>query len=79
MLRALDVVVSAPTAVSWLASGAGVPTLKLLYHASWTSFAQNCEPLAPACQCITPEIAGDWGEVFGNAESLIARMAVAKT
>jgi len=29
MLSALDVLISAPTAVSWLAAGAGVRTLKL--------------------------------------------------
>ena len=38
LLSALDAVVSAPTAVSWLAAGAGVPTYKVLYDTSWTSF-----------------------------------------
>ncbi|HEX4635726.1 MAG TPA: tetratricopeptide repeat protein, partial [Rhizomicrobium sp.] len=41
MLAALDVLISAPTAVSWLAAGAGVPTLKLLYSTVWTALGQS--------------------------------------
>src|SRR5262249_1530940 len=40
MLAALDGLISAPTAVSWLASGAGVPTCKLLYGPVWTAMGQ---------------------------------------
>jgi tetratricopeptide (TPR) repeat protein len=64
MLSALDIVISAPTAVSWLAAGAGVPTLKVLYDSSWTSFGADHEPLAPACRCIMPAMRGDWSDVF---------------
>jgi tetratricopeptide (TPR) repeat protein len=73
MLAALDILVSAPTAVSWLGAGAGVPTLKMLYHTSWTAFGQAYEPLAPACLCIGPERPGNWSEVFARAAALIAR------
>jgi len=66
MLCALDAVVSAPTAVSWLAAAAGVPTYKILYDTSWTSFGQTYEPFAPACTCIMPERRGDWAECFGR-------------
>src|SRR6202000_1175286 len=48
-LRAsLDAVVSAPTAVSWLAAGTGVDTYKVLYDTSWTAFGQLYEAFAPA-------------------------------
>ena len=67
MLSALDVVISAPTAVAWLAAGAGVPTLKLLYGAVWTAMGQSHEPFAPACACLSPAQMGDWQEVFGQA------------
>jgi hypothetical protein len=73
MLSALDLLVSAPTAVSWLGAGAGVRTLKLLYHNSWTAFGQGHEPFAPACLCIGPQRRGDWGDVFARATALIAR------
>ncbi len=71
MLSALDMVVSAPTAVSWLSAGTGTPTLKLLYDTSWTAFGQSYEPLAPSCRCIMPKARGDWRGVFEKAAALI--------
>ncbi|HEX3675751.1 MAG TPA: tetratricopeptide repeat protein [Rhizomicrobium sp.] len=67
LFAALDAVVSAPTAVSWLASGAGVPVFKILYNNSWTAFGQSHEPLAPSCRCVMPQIAGDWRNAFAKA------------
>ncbi|MBI1328826.1 MAG: tetratricopeptide repeat protein [Alphaproteobacteria bacterium] len=67
MLSALDCVVSAPTAVSWLAAGCGTATYKILYDTSWTSFGQRHEPFAPACMCITPPTPGDWSGAFAKA------------
>ena len=67
MLAALDVLVSAPTAVSWLAAGAGVRTLKLLYGAVWTAMGHGHEPFAPACECLVPAVQGDWADVFCQA------------
>ncbi|MGD0190974.1 MAG: tetratricopeptide repeat protein [Rhizomicrobium sp.] len=67
MLSALDHVVSAPTAVSWLSSAAGVPTSKVLHDTSWTSFGQPYEPFAPACACLSPKVVGDWSDVFAQA------------
>jgi Flp pilus assembly protein TadD len=66
MLSALDRVVSAPTAVSWLAAGAGVATSKVLYDSSWTSFGTAYEPFAPSCVCVTPRTRGDWNDVFAQ-------------
>jgi tetratricopeptide (TPR) repeat protein len=67
MLSALDAVASAPTAVSWLAAGAGVPTFKILHDTSWTSFGETYEPFAPSCACISPDASGDWREAFAKA------------
>jgi hypothetical protein len=67
MLCALDALVSAPTAVSWLAAGAGVRTLKLLYGLVWTAMGRNHEPFAPSCECMTPAARGDWTDVFRQA------------
>ena len=64
MLAALDVLISAPTAVSWLAAGAGARTLKLLYGPVWTAMGQIHEPFAPACECIVPAQLGDWNDTF---------------
>jgi len=75
LLSSLDAVVSAPTAVSWLAAGAGVDTYKVLYDTSWTAFGQSYEPFAPSCRLMMPETAGDWREVFGKTlEAISARL-----
>jgi hypothetical protein len=75
MLSSLDAVVSAPTAVSWLAAGAGVDTYKILYDTSWTSFGQACEPFAPSCLCMTPTSRGDWsGNFNATLSKLTARL-----
>jgi tetratricopeptide (TPR) repeat protein len=71
MLSALDALVSAPTAVSWLGAGAGVPTFKTLYDTSWTAFGQAYEPLAPSCVCVMPKARGDWADVFAQAAAAI--------
>ena len=71
MFSALDLLVSAPTAVSWLAAGAGVRTLKLLYGAVWTAMGLDYEPFAPACECVVPVIQGDWADVFCQAKNII--------
>jgi hypothetical protein len=68
-MSALALVISAPTAVSWLSAGAGVPTLKLLYGLSWTG--QSHEPFAPACRHIMPDVFGNWDSVFEQATQLI--------
>jgi Flp pilus assembly protein TadD len=64
LMAALDVVISAPTAVAWAAAGVGTPTFKLLYNTSWTALGQDHEPFAPACACVMPQTPGDWSSVF---------------
>jgi tetratricopeptide (TPR) repeat protein len=73
MLAALDAVISAPTAVSWQAAALGVPTGKILYDTSWTSFGRSYEPFAPSCECLTPHTRGDWASGFEKALTLISR------
>lgn len=67
LLCALDAVVSAPTSVAWLSAAAGVPTAKILYSDSWTSFGREREPFAPACLCCAPQRRGDWADSFARA------------
>lgn len=64
LISALDAVVSAPTAVSWLSAGAGVATYKLHRDAGWTSFGCDYEPFAPAARCIVPDAVNDWADSF---------------
>jgi tetratricopeptide (TPR) repeat protein len=71
LLAALDMVITAPTAVSWLAAGVGTPTLKVLYDTSWTALGQAYEPFAPACTCIMPRERGDWTDVFAQVKAKI--------
>jgi tetratricopeptide (TPR) repeat protein len=71
MLSALDCVVSAPTAVSWLAGGAGVATCKILNRRSWTSFGTGHEPFAPSCLCFAPDRENDWADAFAKASAEI--------
>ena len=64
LMSALDAVVSAPTAVSWLSAGAGVPTYKIERDAGWTSFGCGYEPFAPSAHCMVPDRPGDWADSF---------------
>ncbi len=72
LIAALDAVISAPTAVSWQAAALGVPTGKILYDTSWTSFGRGYEPFAPSCRCLMPEMRGAWAQSFAQAKSLIS-------
>jgi tetratricopeptide (TPR) repeat protein len=74
LLPALDAVVTAPTAVSWLAAGASVPTFKLLYDTSWTALGQPYEPFAPSCVCVMPQQRGDWKDTFTQARALLIQL-----
>jgi hypothetical protein len=64
MLSALEVLIAAPTAVSWLGASAGVRTFKLLYGDVWTAMGRAYEPFAPSCECIVPAARGDWQGAF---------------
>lgn len=77
MLSALDAVISAPTAVSWLAAGSGVPTFKILYDTSWTAFGQTFEPFAPACKLVMPQTRGDWADAFAKAKQEVSALSAA--
>lgn len=69
LMAALDGVVTAPTAVSWLSAGVGTPTFKILYDTSWTALGQTREPFAPACECVMPSQRGDWADVFAQVKA----------
>ena len=79
MLAALDAVVTAPTAVSWLAAGTGTPTFKVLYDTSWTSFGETFEPFAPSCICVMPHERGDWRDTFVKAADSIRVLPAARS
>ena len=74
LLSVCDGVVSAPTAVSWLSAGLGVPTFKTLYNLSWTGFGTAYEPFAPAARCLMPANAGDWADVMAQALAAITAL-----
>ncbi len=74
LFSTLDVVISAPTAVSWLSAGAGVPTFKVLRDTSWTSFGQRYEPFAPSCICVGAEESGDWDSVFDRVTRAVCSL-----
>jgi hypothetical protein len=71
LLSVCDGLVSAPTAVSWLAAGLGVATFKALYDLSWPSFGETYEPFAPSAHCLMPKVRGDWNDVMGQALAAI--------
>jgi hypothetical protein len=74
MIAPLDAAVSAPTAVSWIVAGLGVPTFKILYNNSWTSFGESHEPFAPSCRCMMPKISGDWGDAFAQTSAALSSL-----
>jgi tetratricopeptide (TPR) repeat protein len=67
----LDAVVTAPTSVAWIAAGLGMPTCKILYNNSWTSFGRDYEPFAPSAHCIMPETVGNWPDAFAKAAAVL--------
>lgn len=71
LMAALDGVVTAPTAVSWLSAGVGTRTFKILYDTSWTALGQRYEPFAPACACTMPQTRGDWASVFAQVKAYL--------
>jgi tetratricopeptide (TPR) repeat protein len=71
LMANLHAVVTAPTAVAWMAAGVGVPTFKMLYSNSWTSCGLDYEPFAPSCRCVMPAKAGDWRGCFAKASALL--------
>jgi tetratricopeptide (TPR) repeat protein len=73
LFSCLDAMVTAPTAVSWLAAALGVPTYKVLYDTSWTACGRDFEPFAPAARCLMPQSRGDWATVFAQALEAINR------
>jgi ADP-heptose:LPS heptosyltransferase len=72
MIATLQAVASAPTAVSWIAAGLGMPTFKILYNNSWTSFGEAYEPFAPSCRCMMPKASGDWRDAFEQTAEAIS-------
>jgi ADP-heptose:LPS heptosyltransferase len=72
LMAALDCVVSAPTAVSWLSAGVGTPTFKVLYDTSWTALGEAYEPFAPACRLAMPQARGDWPSAFRKVISALS-------
>jgi hypothetical protein len=73
LFSSFDAMVSAPTAVAWLAAGAGVPTCKVQYDCGWTSFGRDCEPFAPAAFCAVPSARGDWPRAFAIARAKLSQ------
>jgi tetratricopeptide (TPR) repeat protein len=73
LMSALDAVVSAPTAVSWLSAGAGIPTYKITRDAGWTSFGCDYEPFAPAAHCMVPQTLDDWADSFAKTRDALKR------
>jgi hypothetical protein len=74
LIASLDAVVSAPTSVSWISAGLGVPTFKILYNTSWTAFGCDYEPFAPAAHCIMPDRSGNWSDAFAKAGAAISKL-----
>jgi hypothetical protein len=50
-----------------MGAGAGTRTLKILFGEVWTAMGQDCEPFAPASECLVPDTMGDWADVFRQA------------
>ncbi len=69
LMAALDTVITAPTAVSWLSAGVGTRTFKMLYDTSWMALGQSYEPFAPSCECVMPAARGDWSDTFAQVKA----------
>jgi hypothetical protein len=71
LISVLDCVVSSPTAVSWLAAGQGLATLKLQHALSWTTFGSDKEAFGPSAKLLLAKTPDAWPEAFAKAKAEI--------
>lgn len=72
LIKALDMVVSAPTVVRALAGAMAVPTMLIVPTRIWTSFGHDGrECFYPSVNMIHPDKWGDWEESAGKALAAI--------
>jgi hypothetical protein len=55
-----------------MTAGLGVPTFKILYNNSWTSFGESYEPFAPSSRCMMPKASGDWNDAFDQTMAALS-------
>ena len=74
--RALDLVISAPTASGAISAATGVETWMVTICYSWTQLGTDHYPFYPNCRGFWPERYGDWPSVMKQmAEALETRRA----
>lgn len=75
LMQALDLVVSAPTAVSRLAAALGVPTWQLTYGADWQTHGTDRQPWYPAMRRFVRGPDQDWAPVMTRVAMELAQRA----
>jgi hypothetical protein len=77
LLWNLDAVVTAPTAVSPLAGGAGVPTWEIDNGTTWTAHGEDRSPWFPSVRAVRrPVGTKDWGSVLGRIAAELGELTV---
>lgn len=72
LLAALDVVVSAPTAVVWQAAAAGTEVARIQEVPSWTQLGTNTESFSACVRSCTAPKPGNWTGAFAAAQEIIS-------
>ena len=77
LMKALDLVVSAPTAVSIHAAAVGVPTWQLSYGADWQTHGRTDNPWLPSMRRFPRAWTESWQEVFERIGAELDRLRAA--
>jgi hypothetical protein len=79
LMRGLDLVISAPTAVSILSAALGVPTWQMNYGAEWQCHGLANNPWYPAMRNFLRRWDQPWEEVLGKIARELQVMAAGGT
>ncbi|NWH08245.1 MAG: tetratricopeptide repeat protein [Alphaproteobacteria bacterium] len=74
LMNALDLIITAPTAVAAMAASIGKPVLKLCAQRPWSHLGGSVDPFAPSSEALWPERQGDWQSLFDAAHSRAAQI-----
>lgn len=72
LVKALDLVISAPTATSFLSAAVGVPTWMMVYSSPWQALGTHGIPWFPAMRCISRHWDQPWEDVISQVASDLA-------
>lgn len=76
LMKALDLVISAPTTVSIQAAALGLPCWQMSYGADWQAHGTEHNPWYPTMKCFQRKAEQSWSEIIEQIASEVHRVAL---